>query len=178
MRVPRTPWQGGSPRCIPQRPERTPEGVAGAVCPRPPEDIYSRYDDMSDRATAPTKAKHGSETRKTSARAVLKCTPEQRAEIESRAEKAGLSVSGYLRALVFGKDAPQPRAAKRVKLTADMEELRQLLYELRKIGGNLNQIAHHLNRGEETPPEIINAALAEHIAAARLTVAALSGEKP
>ena len=133
---------------------------------------------MTDRDTPPTKAKHGSETRKTSARAVLKCTPEQRAEIDARAEKAGLSVSGYLRALVFGKDAPQPRAAKRVKLAADMEELRQLLYELRKIGGNLNQIAHHLNRGEDPTRPVITAALADHTAAARLIVAALSGEKP
>ena len=134
---------------------------------------------MSDRATKTTKRTSGSETRKTSSRAVLKCTPEQRAEIEARAERAGLSVSGYLRALVFGKDTPQPRAAKRVKLTADMEAIKQLLYEFRKIGGNLNQIAHHLNRDEHTPPEIIKTALAEHIAAARLVVAALSGdEKP
>jgi hypothetical protein len=129
--------------------------------------------------TEPTKTKSGSETRKRQKQVFLRVTDIERAEIETRAERSGLPVSGYLRAVVFGKDTPQPRAAKRVKLSADMEAVRELLYELRKIGANLNQIAHHLNRGEETPPEIIKTALADHIAAARAIIAALTGgEKP
>jgi hypothetical protein len=133
---------------------------------------------MSDRAKPEKKTKSGSEKRERQAVLGFRATPAEREEIEGRAARAGLSLSGYLRALAFGKDTPQPRAARRVKLPADMQALKELRYELRKIGGNLNQIAHQLNRGEETPPGILAAALAEHIAASRAILAALSGETP
>lgn len=128
---------------------------------------------MTDPAQPKKATKSGSENRRTSARAVLKCTPAEREEIDGRADRAGLSVSGYLRSLVWGKDTPQPRAARRPPV--EKQELVRLQYELRKIGGNINQIAHCLNRGEETPP-ILDAVFAEHIAAARAIVAAL-GQK-
>jgi hypothetical protein len=136
----------------------------------PPAEVEKRLAEIPLEKT-PTK-----QTRERKARAVLQCTPEELIKIEGRAARAGLSVSGYLRALAFGKDTPQPRAAKCVKLTADMQALQELRYELRKIGGNINQIAHQLNRGEETAPDILAAALAEHIAAARAVNAALTGK--
>jgi len=131
---------------------------------------------MTDRETPPTKTKpkSGSETRERQKQVFFRVTETERAEIESRAEHSGLTVAGFLRASVFGKDAEQPRAARRPPV--EKAELVRLQYELRKIGGNLNQIAHNLNRGEDTPPPVIAAALAEHIAAARAIVAAL-GQK-
>jgi hypothetical protein len=121
--------------------------------------------------TEPTPKKHGSEKRERQALIQLRVTPTEQADIHARAERAGLSVAGYLRALALGKDSPQPRAAKRPPV--EKAELARLQYDLRKIGGNINQIAHHLNKGEETPPPIIVAVLAEHIVAARAIVAAL-----
>ena len=78
----------------------------------------------------------------------LRATAAEKTEIESRAERAGLSVSGYLRAVVFGKDTPQPRAARRPPV--EKETLVRLLAELGKVGSNVNQIAHAMNAGKIT----------------------------
>jgi hypothetical protein len=126
----------------------------------------------ADPITAPKK--HGSEKRERQSLIQLRVTAAEQAEIAAKAERAGLSVAGYLRALALGTDTPQPRAARRPPV--EKEELVRLQHELRKIGGNINQIAHHLNRSGENPPPIIATVLAEHIAAARAIVAAL-GQK-
>jgi Bacterial mobilisation protein (MobC) len=73
-------------------------------------------------------------------------SPSEKDEIEARASQAGLSVSGYFRALAFGKDTPQPRAARRPPV--EKEILARLLAELGKIGSNVNQIAHAMNLGQ------------------------------
>ena len=104
----------------------------------------------------------------------MRATPEEKAETEARAELAGLSVSGYLRAAVFGKDAEQPRAARRPAVEA--AELGALRYELRKIGGNLNQIAHRLNQGKEFDARAFAAIYAEHAAVLRAILQALGKE--
>lgn len=106
---------------------------------------------MTDRATPadpkPTKPRaHGSEKRKRQKYLRFRATVEECAEVEAKAAKSGLSVAGYLRALTFGKDTPQPRAAKRAPV--DKQELVRLRGELGKVGGNINQIAHHLNQGK------------------------------
>jgi hypothetical protein len=133
---------------------------------------------MTDQTEKPADQTHrrksGSETRERQERVFIRMTGAEKADIAAKAERAGLSVAGYLRALAFGADTPQPRAARRPPV--EKEEIVRLQYELRKIGGNINQIAHHLNRGEEPPPPIIAAVFAEHIAAARAIVAAL-GQK-
>jgi hypothetical protein len=127
---------------------------------------------MSDRAEPlPKPSKRGSQKRQRSKLAALPCTAAERGEIEARAERAGLSVAGYLRVLVFGQDTPQPRAARRPAL--ESAELTRLRYELRKIGGNLNQIAHRLNQGREVEPRLLAAVCAEHGTALRAILTAL-----
>ena len=82
-----------------------------------------------------------------------------------------MSVSGYLRALAFGKDTPQPRAARRT--TADAAALGALRHEMRKIGGNLNQIAHHLNQGKDFDSRGFAAIYAEQAAVLKAIMEAL-----
>ena len=133
---------------------------------------------MSDRATptTKTKAKSGSETRQRQKKVFLRVTDAESADIDASADRAGLSVSGYLRALAFGKDAEQPRAARRPPVEA--AELVRLQYELRKIGGNLNQIAHHLNKGKEFDGRGFAAIYAEHAATLRAIMQALGRGEP
>ncbi len=117
------------------------------------------------------KKKHGSQTRQRMTRVTLPCKPEERADIESRAERAGLSVAGYLRALAFGKDTPQPRAARRPPV--EKAELVAMRYELRKIGGNLNQIAHSVNAGQGFDAPAFAVLFAEHSATLKAIMVAL-----
>ena len=133
---------------------------------------------MSDPAEKPTKPskKSGSQTRQRSKLAALPCTPAEFTEIEARAERAGLGVAGYLRALVFGKDTPQPRAARRPPV--ETTELIRLRYELRKIGGNLNQIAHRLNQGKELDDRALTVVCEEHSAILTMIMQALGKETP
>jgi|CXWL01.1.fsa_nt_gi hypothetical protein len=129
---------------------------------------------MSDPAGEPKKAKSGSETRQRQSKLFMRATEAEKAEIEARAERAGLSVAGYLRALAFGKDTPQPRAARRPP--AEKAELVALRYELRKIGGNLNQIAHAVNAGQGFDAAAYARLCAEHLAALKTIRAALGAE--
>ena len=130
---------------------------------------------MSDRAKKPTdptkRQTSGSQTRERNERVILFANAAEKAEIETRAEKAGLSVSGYLRALAFGKDTPQPKAARRPPTNA--AALGALRYELRKIGGNLNQIAHHLNQGKDFDSRAFAAIYAEQAAVLKAIMEAL-----
>lgn len=68
-----------------------------------------------------------------------------RAKIEAKAAKAGLPVSSYLRRVaVTGK----------VTVTNQLDGAKtdaQTLAELNRSGLNLNQIAHHLNKGGDVP---------------------------
>jgi hypothetical protein len=121
-----------------------------------------------------TSKTQGSQNRQRTKQAVLPCTPEERAEIEARAEKAGLTVSGYLRALVFGADTPQPRAAKRA--TVQAETLQRILAELGKTGGNLNQIARRVNQNLGFDAPIFAELSAELRYAVRALLAALGKE--
>jgi len=131
---------------------------------------------MTDPAPPTTRSKSGSQTRQRKDKATLPCTAAELAEIETRAERAGLTVAGYLRALVFGQDTEQPRAARRPPV--EKAELVSLRYELRKIGGNLNQIAHKLNQGKDFDPRAFAALYAEHAAALRAIMEALGKEPP
>lgn len=85
-----------------------------------------------------------SQNRKRRASIEIALTPEERAEIERRAADAGLSLSSFCRAAALGDAGPRARR----RPIVDAVELAKTHAELRRIGNNLNQIAHALNIGE------------------------------
>jgi len=132
---------------------------------------------MSEPTTKPTKTiKSGSEKRRRHSDVKMRVDDAEKADVQKRAALSGLGVSGFLRALVFGKDTPQPRAARRPAVEA--AELGALRYELRKIGGNLNQIAHHQNQGKAIDSRVLDAVCAEHAAVLKAILEALGKEPP
>lgn len=64
---------------------------------------------------------------------------EEKAKIQEKANKAGISMSEYIRRCALSRKIPQ---------YGDVAVLREISAELGKIGSNLNQIAHHLNAGD------------------------------
>jgi hypothetical protein len=66
-------------------------------------------------------------------------SPDEAAAIRRKAKEAGIPVSELLRAATLRYRLP-PRKV-------DRELMADALYELGKIGGNINQIAYHLNAG-------------------------------
>jgi hypothetical protein len=113
----------------------------------------------TEQTTTKKRSKSGSEKRERQEGIRLRVNEAEKADIQARAEKAGLSVSGYLRAVAFGSDTHQPRAARRPP--AEKATLAKLLGELGKIGSNLNQIAHRLNQGRDLEPAFLNEICAE-----------------
>lgn len=101
-------------------------------------------------------AKHGSETRQKSAPPLsVRVSPAERAEIEAAAEAANLTIASYIRETVLR--APQTKKVRRPSL--DRALLAQMLGQLGKVGGNLNQIAHRLNEGRGVGAARIEAAV-------------------
>ena len=100
----------------------------------PKEEIKQKLADLNP-ANLPLKKSRERE-------AVIKChvTSAEQAEIKKRANQAELSVSGYLRTLIFDKKTPPSKASRRPSI--DKETLVSLRYELRKIGGELSQLAN------------------------------------
>ncbi len=78
--------------------------------------------------------------------AIIKCflTLAEKAEIETKANQSELSVSGFLRSLVFGKKTRQPKASRRPAL--EKVDLVNIRFELRKIAENLTQITNMQNQ--------------------------------
>jgi hypothetical protein len=79
--------------------------------------------------------------------ALVRCTEKELKQLHQRAEVSGLSLSRFLikSALSDGK----------VPTAEEKEEIKQLRFEIRKIGVNLNQIAYQINasrRGASDPP--------------------------
>jgi mobilization protein NikA len=75
----------------------------------------------------------------------IRLPDDERAELEDRAHRAGLSVSGYFRTAVL--EVPRPRVQRRSP-TADERLLSQIMVRLGKVGSNANQLAHHANLGD------------------------------
>ena len=65
----------------------------------------------------------------------LRLSPQEKKELEARADRAGLTLSEYLRRRAFGRKVQTQIEGKALK-------------ELNRIGVNLNQIARAANRGE------------------------------
>ncbi len=75
----------------------------------------------------------------------LRLTDEERFDLEKRAAGAGLSLSDYIRNQSFQR---KPVAVSSPAIPLDV------VFQLRKLGVNLNQIAHALNKGLDAPPEL------------------------
>ena len=102
-------------------------------------------------------------TRRT-ARLEVVLTPAEKAEMVQTAQSAGLSVAELVRRRVLGRP---------VRSKADAEARRSL----RRIGGNLNQIARRLNTAAGTPaaaPTGVEREVAEAVAELRAAVASLA----
>jgi hypothetical protein len=88
--------------------------------------------------------KHPHELR--DARAVVRLTDEEQAELEQRAAGAGFTVSEYFRQCAFHHKPPADLAERR--------ERASLTAALLRLGVNLNQIARHMNAGRDAPPDL------------------------
>ena len=73
----------------------------------------------------------------------VRLTGEERAELERRAERAGLSLGGYFKSAAF--NTPPPPQSRRPP--ADRTELAKLLAAIGRIGNNINQLARVANAG-------------------------------
>lgn len=72
----------------------------------------------------------------------LRLTDTQYEIIRKAAGLAGLSLSEYIRRQVL-----KGKVTAKYEIVADVPELKKLVAEFGKIGGNLNQIARHFNQG-------------------------------
>ncbi len=102
-----------------------------------------------------------SESRKTQERLTVRFTPVEREQLEALADRSGLTLGSYLRS----RTLEQPTMRARRRPTVEVEAVKALLGQVSKIGGNLNQLAKGLNRGE-TP---LATDLQETLAAIRQT---------
>lgn len=75
-------------------------------------------------------------------RLAIRVTEDEKKIIESFAKKEGLKVSEYIRNLALQKVIIE----KRIEYNKD---LRDLNFEISKIGTNINQLAKHVNKAEK-----------------------------
>jgi len=99
----------------------------------------------------PRRKKSGSETRKRSLHPFpLRLSPEERAQIEVAAERAGLTLGSYIRSRVLERPTTRPRR----RASVDLEVMAKVLAQLMRVGGLLHQLVKHLNfRGIVYPDE-------------------------
>ena len=74
----------------------------------------------------------------------LRVTSLERADVERRAEAAGLPLVEYCRRSIFGSKQRPPMAKSDAAVVA----------ELNRSGVNLNQITHKINAGNGLPPNL------------------------
>ena len=89
----------------------------------------------------------GTATRQRRQQLVVRCTDAERAGIEAAAERAGMTVGAFMRHQALGTAGP--RAARRP--TSDRVQLAQLLGQVGRVGGNVNQLARAFNTDGTTP---------------------------
>lgn len=68
-------------------------------------------------------------------------TPEEYAELIENAAAAGVSAAGFLRASGLARATPRTKR----RPSFDSEKLERAISELRRIGNNINQLAHASN---------------------------------
>jgi mobilization protein NikA len=116
---------------------------------------------------------HGSEKRARSSHLTVRLSVDERAAVETAAEKAGLTAGSYARQAMLG--APAPRQVRRPPV--EKRELARLLGELGKIGGNLNQLARAANTGVVVYESEIDASLGD-LAEVRTAILKALGRAP
>jgi hypothetical protein len=116
---------------------------------------------MSAERITPRQQTSGSETRRLTAWLPrVRCTAADRAQVEEAANRAGVSLAGYVLAAVL--KAPQPRSVKVPPI--ERQALAQVLAQLGRLNGNINQIAKVLNTGGFAGGMEITEAAAEVVA--------------
>jgi hypothetical protein len=106
---------------------------------------------------SPRRTRSGSQKRQRTLRPSMACTPGEFAQLEVAAERAGMSVSMFMRHQCLGTAGPRATRRPPVELRA----LGQVIGQLGKIGSNVNQIARVLNSGGTIPEGDLKAAIAE-----------------
>lgn len=116
---------------------------------------------MTERGTpVEKKKKSGSENRARKIILPVRLTAEEHAEITAKAEAAGVSAGGFLRACGLGQVTPGTKR----RAPADKAILERVIAELRRVGNNINQIARAANMNEPTDSVSLNHALSEYMA--------------
>ncbi len=115
----------------------------------------------------------GSDQRVRTKHITIRLTPEERAAIDSAAERAGLTSGSYARQVMLG--APAPRQVRRPPV--ERRELAKLLGGLGRVGGNLNQLAHRANAGMPAERGALMSAL-DDLRAMRDAVLTALGREP
>ena len=80
-------------------------------------------------------------THKQYPRLSIRLSDTERLDIESRAQRTGLSMGGYCKFVIFNTDPP--RRSRRV--VPEKAELSRLIGQVSRVGANINQIAKQLN---------------------------------
>ena len=83
-------------------------------------------------------------------RITLRFTDVEYEVITENAKDAKLPLAEYVRLQALDK-----KVSVKYEIVADVPELKKLIAEFGKIGGNLNQIARHLNQGGQQTAEIL-----------------------
>lgn len=100
-----------------------------------------------------------------------------RAALDAEAERMGVRVSEHIRRTLAASADPEDVLP--VVALADFKILEQLRLDLARLGGNLNQIAHHLNAGDPSGTGDLGAmleALRPHFDTCVITVKGLRDE--
>jgi hypothetical protein len=100
--------------------------------------------------TAPRVTRSGSQVRQRNNRPALCCTDAEFAQLQLNAERAGMTVSSYMRHQCLGTAGP--RAARRPRI--EQAVLAQILGHIGKGCSNLNQRQRVLNSGGDDAPGV------------------------
>ena len=102
-------------------------------------------DDNSNQTNPPPKK---SQTRQRNFQIKTPCLRDEFNAIAAKADNAGMTRAAWSRAVMLGE--PGPRAQRRPH--PDQKMLLQILGQVGRIGGNINQIAKQFNEGK--PPDL------------------------
>lgn len=88
----------------------------------------------------------------------FRLSAEEHFKLMDKAQRSGMSVGDFLRARSL---QARKRKAREIEVAAPLPGELGLAQQLRKIGVNVNQIAHHCNRFQVPPPAELEPLLSE-----------------